>query len=204
MVLSVCFVSPPRPAGNTCHNGLVHPVTRSALPSVHSALGVKHFLPFPLDNNVSPAVNIFPGFNTVSINLAIFVLSFLLFVSCLASVVQRRHTRVWDVSGKKKNVSVVVDYFLVGLGFGSFFFFSVVAFTHTRKRFIEEFQLSELVLVRGSIKLQLWHPFTGSFCIFEFFFIFFSFVFQIFQWPTPPYLPSLLFFGFWLTRWHDF
>ncbi|XP_051921999.1 zinc finger protein 385D isoform X3 [Hippocampus zosterae] len=50
--------------GNTCHNGLVHPVTRSALPSVHSALGVKHFLPFPLDNNVSPAVNIFPGFNT--------------------------------------------------------------------------------------------------------------------------------------------
>ncbi|XP_057689393.1 zinc finger protein 385D isoform X2 [Corythoichthys intestinalis] len=51
--------------GNTCHNGLVPPVARSALPSVHSALGIKHFLPFPLDNNTSPAVNLFHGFNAL-------------------------------------------------------------------------------------------------------------------------------------------
>ncbi|XP_077454366.1 zinc finger protein 385D [Stigmatopora argus] len=51
--------------GNTCHNGLVPPVARSALPSVHRALGIKHFLPFPLDNNASPAVNLFHGFNAL-------------------------------------------------------------------------------------------------------------------------------------------
>ncbi|XP_061677366.1 zinc finger protein 385D isoform X2 [Syngnathoides biaculeatus] len=54
-----------RPAGNTCHNGLVPPVARSALPSVHSALSVKHFLPFPLDSNASAAINLFPGFNAM-------------------------------------------------------------------------------------------------------------------------------------------
>ncbi|XP_077382738.1 zinc finger protein 385D isoform X3 [Festucalex cinctus] len=54
-----------RPPGNTCHNGLVPPVARSALPSVHSALGIKHFLPFPLDSNASAAVNLFPGFNAM-------------------------------------------------------------------------------------------------------------------------------------------
>ncbi|XP_037131013.1 zinc finger protein 385D isoform X3 [Syngnathus acus] len=53
-----------RPPGNTCHNGLVPPMARSALPSVHSALSVKHFLPFPLDN-ASAAVNLFPGFNAM-------------------------------------------------------------------------------------------------------------------------------------------
>ncbi|XP_077431291.1 zinc finger protein 385D isoform X4 [Vanacampus margaritifer] len=51
--------------GNTCHNGLVPPVARSALPSVHSALAIKHFLPFPLDSNASAAVNLFPGFNAM-------------------------------------------------------------------------------------------------------------------------------------------
>ncbi|XP_061633501.1 zinc finger protein 385D isoform X2 [Phyllopteryx taeniolatus] len=56
-----------RPAGNTCHNGLVPPVARSALPSVHSALSVKHFLPFPLDNNASAAINLFPGFNAMDL-----------------------------------------------------------------------------------------------------------------------------------------
>ncbi|KAM9805871.1 zinc finger protein 385D isoform 2-T2 [Syngnathus typhle] len=53
-----------RPPGNTCHNGLVPPMARSALPSVHSALSVKHFLPFPLDN-ASAALNLFPGFNAM-------------------------------------------------------------------------------------------------------------------------------------------
>ncbi|XP_077576289.1 zinc finger protein 385D isoform X2 [Stigmatopora nigra] len=40
-------------------------MARSALPSVHRALGIKHFLPFPLDNNASPAVSLFHGFNTL-------------------------------------------------------------------------------------------------------------------------------------------
>lgn len=83
--------------------------------------------------------------------------------------------------------------------FWEFFFFSVVAFTHTRKRFIEEFQLSELVLVRGSIKLQLWHPFTGSFCIFEFFFIFFLICFSNLSMAIPS-LPSLSFILWLLTH----
>nr|XP_057909372.1 zinc finger protein 385D isoform X2 [Doryrhamphus excisus] len=50
--------------GNNCHNGLVPANARPAVPSVHSALGMKHFLPFPLDN-ASAAVRLFPGFNAM-------------------------------------------------------------------------------------------------------------------------------------------
>ncbi|XP_061812524.1 zinc finger protein 385D isoform X1 [Nerophis lumbriciformis] len=48
--------------GNSCHNGLMPAVARPAMPSVHSALGMKPFLPFPMDN-VSAAVRLFPRFN---------------------------------------------------------------------------------------------------------------------------------------------
>uniref|UniRef100_A0A3Q2YN65 Zinc finger protein 385D-like n=1 Tax=Hippocampus comes TaxID=109280 RepID=A0A3Q2YN65_HIPCM len=83
---------PGGPPGNTCHNGLVHPVTRSALPSVHSALGIKHFLPFPLDNNVSPAVNIFPGFNTMDpVQKAVLHHTLGLLPAATAAAPKRRH-----------------------------------------------------------------------------------------------------------------
>ncbi|XP_054636660.1 zinc finger protein 385D isoform X2 [Dunckerocampus dactyliophorus] len=50
--------------GNNCHNGLVPATARPAVPSVHSTLGMKHFLPFPVDG-ASAAVRLFPGFNAM-------------------------------------------------------------------------------------------------------------------------------------------
>lgn len=64
-VQHVAFAPPP--AGNTCQNGLMPALVRPTMPAVQTSLGMKHFLPFPLDT----AVRLFPGFNTVSLDKVI-------------------------------------------------------------------------------------------------------------------------------------
>lgn len=49
--------------GNTCQNGLMPALVRPALPTLQTSLGMKQFLPFPLDT--ASAVSLFPGFNTM-------------------------------------------------------------------------------------------------------------------------------------------
>ncbi|XP_034552982.1 zinc finger protein 385D [Notolabrus celidotus] len=49
--------------GNTCQNGLMPALVRPTLPTVQTSLGLKQFLPFPLDT--ASAVRLFPGFNTM-------------------------------------------------------------------------------------------------------------------------------------------
>ncbi|XP_024917484.1 LOW QUALITY PROTEIN: zinc finger protein 385D [Cynoglossus semilaevis] len=49
--------------GNTCQNGLVPALVRPTLPTVQTSLGMKQFLPFPLET--ASAVSLFPGFNTM-------------------------------------------------------------------------------------------------------------------------------------------
>ncbi|CAK6959020.1 zinc finger protein 385D isoform X2 [Scomber scombrus] len=49
--------------GNTCQNGLMPALMRPTLPAFQTSLGMKQFLPFPLDT--ASAVSLFPGFNTM-------------------------------------------------------------------------------------------------------------------------------------------
>ncbi|XP_056142266.1 zinc finger protein 385D [Lampris incognitus] len=49
--------------GNTCQNGLMHTLVRPAIPTVQPSMGMKQFLPFPLDT--TSAINLFPGFNAM-------------------------------------------------------------------------------------------------------------------------------------------
>lgn len=49
--------------GNTCQNGLMPALVRPTLPAIQTSLGMKQFLPFPLDT--ASAVSLFPGFNTM-------------------------------------------------------------------------------------------------------------------------------------------
>ncbi|XP_068180609.1 zinc finger protein 385D [Antennarius striatus] len=49
--------------GNTCQNGLMPALLRPTLPAVQTSLGMKQFLPFPLDT--ASAVRLLPGFNTM-------------------------------------------------------------------------------------------------------------------------------------------
>lgn len=49
--------------GNTCQNGLLPTMVRPALPALQTSLGMKQFLPFPLDT--ASAVRLLPGFNTM-------------------------------------------------------------------------------------------------------------------------------------------
>ncbi|KAM4735032.1 LOW QUALITY PROTEIN: zinc finger protein 385D [Anableps anableps] len=49
--------------GNTCQNGLMPTLVRPTMPSVQTSLGMKPFLPIPLDT--ASAVSLFPGFNTM-------------------------------------------------------------------------------------------------------------------------------------------
>ncbi|CAB1438987.1 unnamed protein product [Pleuronectes platessa] len=44
--------------GNTCQNGLLPALMRPSLPSIQAALGMKQFLPFPLET--ASAVSLFP------------------------------------------------------------------------------------------------------------------------------------------------
>lgn len=64
-VQHVAFAPPP--TGNTCQNGLMPALVRPTMPAVQTSLGMKHFLPFPLDT----AVRLFPGFNAVSLDKVI-------------------------------------------------------------------------------------------------------------------------------------
>ncbi|XP_014910178.1 zinc finger protein 385D-like isoform X1 [Poecilia latipinna] len=49
--------------GNTCQNGLMPALVRPTLPTVQTSLGMKPFLPIPLDT--TSAARLFPGFNTM-------------------------------------------------------------------------------------------------------------------------------------------
>ncbi|XP_071393524.1 zinc finger protein 385D [Centroberyx affinis] len=49
--------------GNTCQNGLMPTLVRPTLPAVQPSLGMKQFLPFPLDT--ASAVSLFPGFSAM-------------------------------------------------------------------------------------------------------------------------------------------
>ncbi|KAG7474300.1 zinc finger protein 385D [Solea senegalensis] len=49
--------------GTTCQNGLLPALMRPTLPTVQTSLGLKQFLPFPLDT--ASTVSLFPGFNTM-------------------------------------------------------------------------------------------------------------------------------------------
>ncbi|KAK5599176.1 hypothetical protein CRENBAI_024916 [Crenichthys baileyi] len=49
--------------GNTCQNGLMPTLVRPTLPAVQNSLGIKQFLPIPLDT--ASAVSLFPGFNMI-------------------------------------------------------------------------------------------------------------------------------------------
>ncbi|XP_008429218.1 zinc finger protein 385D isoform X3 [Poecilia reticulata] len=49
--------------GNTCQNGLMPALVRPTLPAVQTSLGMKPFLPIPLDT--ASAISLFPGFNTM-------------------------------------------------------------------------------------------------------------------------------------------
>uniref|UniRef100_A0A3Q3EA25 Zinc finger protein 385D n=1 Tax=Labrus bergylta TaxID=56723 RepID=A0A3Q3EA25_9LABR len=48
---------------NTCQNGLLPALMRPTLPAVQTSLGMKQFLPFPLD--AASAVRLFPGFSAM-------------------------------------------------------------------------------------------------------------------------------------------
>ncbi|XP_072249700.1 zinc finger protein 385D isoform X2 [Leuresthes tenuis] len=48
--------------GNTCQNGLMPALLRPTLPAIQTSLGMKQFLPIPLDS--ASAVSLFPGFST--------------------------------------------------------------------------------------------------------------------------------------------
>ncbi|XP_075902972.1 zinc finger protein 385D [Nelusetta ayraudi] len=50
--------------GNSCQNGLVPALVRPSVPAVPTSLGLKHFLPFPLDT-AAAAVRLFPAFNAI-------------------------------------------------------------------------------------------------------------------------------------------
>lgn len=63
---STCCLFALPPTGNTCQNGLMPALVRPAMPAVQTSLGMKQFLPFPLDT--SSAVRLFPGFNAVSLS----------------------------------------------------------------------------------------------------------------------------------------
>ncbi|XP_028281319.1 zinc finger protein 385D [Parambassis ranga] len=49
--------------GNTCQNGILPALVRPTLPAVQTSLGMKQFLPIPLD--AASAVSLFPGFSTM-------------------------------------------------------------------------------------------------------------------------------------------
>uniref|UniRef100_A0A3P9IAB6 Zinc finger protein 385D n=1 Tax=Oryzias latipes TaxID=8090 RepID=A0A3P9IAB6_ORYLA len=49
--------------GNTCPSGLMPALVRPTLPAVQSSLGMKQFLPMPLDT--ASAVSLFPGFSAM-------------------------------------------------------------------------------------------------------------------------------------------
>uniref|UniRef100_A0A1A7YZK8 Zinc finger protein 385D n=1 Tax=Iconisemion striatum TaxID=60296 RepID=A0A1A7YZK8_9TELE len=49
--------------GNTCQNGLMPALVRPTLPALQTSLGIKQFLPIPLDT--ASAVSLFPGFNAM-------------------------------------------------------------------------------------------------------------------------------------------
>ncbi|XP_047455218.1 zinc finger protein 385D [Mugil cephalus] len=49
--------------GNTCQNGLMPALVRPALPTIQTSLGMKQFLPIPLDT--ASAVSLFPGFSAM-------------------------------------------------------------------------------------------------------------------------------------------
>ncbi|KAK9961549.1 hypothetical protein ABG768_009332 [Culter alburnus] len=49
--------------GNACQSGLVPALVRAPLPTVPPSLGMKHFLPFPLDNGST--LNLFPSFSSM-------------------------------------------------------------------------------------------------------------------------------------------
>ncbi|KAF1388380.1 hypothetical protein PFLUV_G00089580 [Perca fluviatilis] len=49
--------------GNTCQNGLMPTLVRPTLPAIQTSMGMKQFLPFPLDT--ATAMSLFPGFNTM-------------------------------------------------------------------------------------------------------------------------------------------
>ncbi|XP_034730556.1 zinc finger protein 385D [Etheostoma cragini] len=49
--------------GNTCQTGLMPTLLRPTLPAIQTSLGMKQFLPFPLDT--ATAMSLFPGFNTM-------------------------------------------------------------------------------------------------------------------------------------------
>lgn len=68
LTLLLDVLSPP--AGNSCQNGLVPALVRPNVSAVPPSLGMKHFLPFPLDT--AAAVRLFPGFNAVSLCLFFF------------------------------------------------------------------------------------------------------------------------------------
>ncbi|XP_062321343.1 zinc finger protein 385D isoform X1 [Osmerus eperlanus] len=49
--------------GNACQNGLLPALVRPTLPTLQPSLGMKHFLPFPLDT--ASAVRLFPSFSAM-------------------------------------------------------------------------------------------------------------------------------------------
>ncbi|MED6263166.1 hypothetical protein CHARACLAT_001631 [Characodon lateralis] len=72
--------------GNTCQNGLMPTLVRPTLPAVQNSLGIKQFLPIPLDT--ASAVSLFPGLNTVSL---IFIsLCHAIFLLALSSCLTQR------------------------------------------------------------------------------------------------------------------
>uniref|UniRef100_A0A4W4E177 C2H2-type domain-containing protein n=1 Tax=Electrophorus electricus TaxID=8005 RepID=A0A4W4E177_ELEEL len=86
------FDSPSLPlcVGNACPSGSVPAVVRAPLPPVQSSLGLKQFLPFPLD--VSSTLNLLPRFNSMDpVQKAVL-----------------HHTLGIPVSSKKKHVSCTV------------------------------------------------------------------------------------------------
>ncbi|KAF3692323.1 Zinc finger protein 385D Zinc finger protein 659 [Channa argus] len=64
VLFTVWMLSTKEPQGNTCQNGLMPALVRPTLPAIQTSLGMKQFLPFPLDT--ASAVSLFPGFNTPS------------------------------------------------------------------------------------------------------------------------------------------
>ncbi|XP_016110343.1 zinc finger protein 385D-like, partial [Sinocyclocheilus grahami] len=48
--------------GNACQSGLVPALLRAPLPSVPPSLGMKHFLPFPLDGGST--LSLIPSFSS--------------------------------------------------------------------------------------------------------------------------------------------
>uniref|UniRef100_A0A3Q4A9B3 C2H2-type domain-containing protein n=1 Tax=Mola mola TaxID=94237 RepID=A0A3Q4A9B3_MOLML len=53
------------PTGNTFQNGLMPTLMQPTMPALQTSLGIKQFLPFPLDT--ASAVRLFPGFNTMDL-----------------------------------------------------------------------------------------------------------------------------------------